>query len=209
MRVLIHLFFSDFVDVNLSTPTRMDGIAAGCLLAFLAWSTSRPRGCRPLSWRADLMAGISVATCVVSCYLLKTAAGETCYRAFYHSCCILCLSVIVWISVYRPSGLIGRPLNSWLAIRGGLLSYSLYLWQQPFCFAKADYWVFRWPLNLCVAIACALISYYLIEVPFLRLRNSWRAANTEKPLPFSLHISRRRPVPTETSEERPSCRQAG
>jgi peptidoglycan/LPS O-acetylase OafA/YrhL len=209
VRVLVQLYFSGIVDVNLSTPTRMDGIAAGCFLAFLAWSPSRPRGLWPLSWRADIVAGTSVLACAVSCYLLKTVAGAECYRAFYHSCCILCLSVIVWVGVYRPSGLVGRPLNSRLAIRAGLLSYSLYLWQQPFCFSKADYWIFRWPLNLCAAVACALISYYLIEVPFLWLRNSWRAANTKKPFPFSLHISSHRPVPAEASEERPSCRQAG
>lgn len=51
-----------------------------------------------------------------------------------------------------------------LLCRIGIYSYSLYLWQQPFTH------YFPLPWNLLATAAAALISYYLIEKPFLRLK---------------------------------------
>jgi peptidoglycan/LPS O-acetylase OafA/YrhL len=58
----------------------------------------------------------------------------------------------------------------------GRISYSLYLWQQLFCinlatagtgpvFSKIQ----SFPINILIALCCALSSYYLIERPFVRL----------------------------------------
>src|SRR5690606_33318877 len=58
-----------------------------------------------------------------------------------------------------------RPL-AWV----GLLSYSLYLWQQPFLNRHSDAPVTTFPLSLALAVAAALASYYLVERPALRLR---------------------------------------
>jgi peptidoglycan/LPS O-acetylase OafA/YrhL len=206
-RLLIHWYFSDFVDANLSTPARMDGLAAGCLLAFVAWSQPFRWATRPMGRRADLLAAFAAAVCLISRNLLARTAGEACYRALDHSCYILCLSVIVWVGLYHPAGLMGRLLNSRLLMRVGLLSYSLYLWQQPFCFAKVDSWAFRWPANVCVTICCALASYYMIESPFLRLRNSFRARIAERPAWFPLPF--RRLVSGRTVAERQASRLSG
>src|SRR6185437_2433177 len=53
----------------------------------------------------------------------------------------------------------------------GKLSYSLYLWQQLFIMSSALGWLNKTPINLVCAIAAALLSYYLIERPFLRLKD--------------------------------------
>jgi peptidoglycan/LPS O-acetylase OafA/YrhL len=52
----------------------------------------------------------------------------------------------------------------------GSISYSLYLWQQPFLnrWSAAPWAAF--PLNLALAVAFAAASYYLIEQPFLKSR---------------------------------------
>ncbi len=52
----------------------------------------------------------------------------------------------------------------------GTVSYSLYLWQQPFLnrWSSAPWAAF--PLNLSLAVAAAAVSYYLVEKPFLDLR---------------------------------------
>ena len=52
----------------------------------------------------------------------------------------------------------------------GILSYSLYLWQQPFLHRDSQAPLASFPLNLVVAVGCALLSYYVIERPSLRLR---------------------------------------
>lgn len=63
----------------------------------------------------------------------------------------------------------------------GVASYSLYLWHFPILtqIAKTS-WAprgYAGLLLLCVPISClvALISYRLVEAPFLRLRRSWTA----------------------------------
>jgi peptidoglycan/LPS O-acetylase OafA/YrhL len=51
----------------------------------------------------------------------------------------------------------------------GVLSYSLYLWQQPFLNRnRADWWT-TFPLNLLLALGLALMSYFWVEKPFLGL----------------------------------------
>ena len=54
----------------------------------------------------------------------------------------------------------------------GKLSYSLYLWQQMF-FAKELGSLSHLPVNVLCMIACALISYYFVELPFLRLKGKY------------------------------------
>jgi peptidoglycan/LPS O-acetylase OafA/YrhL len=52
----------------------------------------------------------------------------------------------------------------------GVLSYSLYLWQQPFVDRYSHHLWNRFPINIALAFLVALASYYLIEKPFLNLR---------------------------------------
>jgi peptidoglycan/LPS O-acetylase OafA/YrhL len=64
--------------------------------------------------------------------------------------------------VQRPYGFLNVAPVVWL----GRISYSLYLWQQPFFFAPAGQPAYK--LLFGVALACC--SYYLVEQPVLRLR---------------------------------------
>ena len=49
----------------------------------------------------------------------------------------------------------------------GRISYSLYLWQQVFCFNPS----FKLGYSLALlAVGCACLSYYFVEQPMLRLR---------------------------------------
>ena len=61
-------------------------------------------------------------------------------------------------------------LNTRAAIFIGGLSYSLYLWQQPFFDRRDDLAIAAFPINVVLAIACALASYYLVERPLLSAR---------------------------------------
>jgi peptidoglycan/LPS O-acetylase OafA/YrhL len=53
----------------------------------------------------------------------------------------------------------------------GKLSYSLYLWQQLFIFSHRIGVFSVFPLNLVCILIAALFSYYIIELPFLRLKS--------------------------------------
>jgi peptidoglycan/LPS O-acetylase OafA/YrhL len=52
----------------------------------------------------------------------------------------------------------------------GLLSYSLYLWQQIFT-NNTKYWVTSFPYNLLLMGTMTFFSYYAIEKPFLRIKD--------------------------------------
>ena len=71
-------------------------------------------------------------------------------------------------------------LNSVPVVWLGGISYSLYLWQQPFLdrWSSAPWSAF--PLNLIVALSLASASFYLVEQPCLRLRERF----SPRRLPF-------------------------
>jgi peptidoglycan/LPS O-acetylase OafA/YrhL len=65
----------------------------------------------------------------------------------------------------------------------GVASYSLYLWHFPIVSRIAgSSWVphrYLALLALCLPLSClvALISYHVVEAPFLRLRRQWSSVN--------------------------------
>jgi len=58
----------------------------------------------------------------------------------------------------------------------GTISYSLYLWQQPFLHVHSDAaeWWQQFPVNLGLAVLAAIGSFYLIERPFLKLNSRFK-----------------------------------
>jgi peptidoglycan/LPS O-acetylase OafA/YrhL len=79
---------------------------------------------------------------------------------------------MVWlldIVMTHPDSFPGRIVNSTPMIFVGVISYSLYLWQQPFLHKTSNV-LQSFPLNVVLAFALACVSYYLVERPFLRIR---------------------------------------
>lgn len=76
----------------------------------------------------------------------------------------------------RRYSVLNSPPVMWL----GAISYSLYLWQQPFLdrWSSAPWAAF--PLNLALAVMLAAASYYLVEKPGLKLRERF----SPRRLPF-------------------------
>src|SRR5439155_8329139 len=80
------------------------------------------------------------------------------------------IAVCVDWAMRNCDGKVGRLLNLPAVSFAGVLSYSLYLWQQPFLNRNSTSVYCAFPLNIILAIAAALLSYLIIEVPLLRLR---------------------------------------
>lgn len=77
--------------------------------------------------------------------------------------------VVDW-AIRNPDVTAGRLLNARPLVLLGVLSYSLYLWQNPFLLGSANSVWTSYPYNLGFAFAAALASYFLIEKPFLQLK---------------------------------------
>jgi peptidoglycan/LPS O-acetylase OafA/YrhL len=86
------------------------------------------------------------------------------------------INLDVALCIYRwtqfPDGEVGRILNLQPVRYIGLISYSLYLWQQIFNNRSHPAPWATFPTNLILALACGSLSYCIVEKPFLALRES-------------------------------------
>jgi len=76
--------------------------------------------------------------------------------------------VILW-AIEHADSLVGRLLNSKLLAHIGVISYSLYLWQQLFLTPLNATFSGHFPINLVCAVLAAECSYFLLEQPALAL----------------------------------------
>jgi peptidoglycan/LPS O-acetylase OafA/YrhL len=151
-------------------PSVADALATGCVLA-----GSRSWLDRQVHWRVFwtsklflLVPGAVAAVCI-GCFghpRVMDYLGQTFLNLGIAAC------IYRWVAF--PDGWIGKTLNSRALVYIGALSYSLYLWQQPFLNRTSDGILSGFPLNLFLAVLCAMTSYYLIEQPFLGLRRRFQ-----------------------------------
>jgi peptidoglycan/LPS O-acetylase OafA/YrhL len=154
--VRIALKGGGYDDYSYRAPAIADSLAAGCLLAFYQ---DRLREFVKKYF-------VSPVSFLVLCLVTVVTAGVL-YRTQFVLLwglipCLIALSTCAAIERRDPL-LNSRPLV-WM----GLLSYSLYLWQQLFL-------VFDGPLNylsvrLILTFAAAYVSYRFVEQPMLRFR---------------------------------------
>jgi peptidoglycan/LPS O-acetylase OafA/YrhL len=163
------------IEVAKFTFTRIDSIAIGCILAFvLASPRLRVMG-RAVQARPNLV----ILTGIV--FIAATKAVYDYYRSipvahFYAGALSptvnsLVIAAMVWACISARRGLVHRVLESRPLVFVGCLSYSLYLWQQPFTHPSRNEWPFVWPFNVVGVVVFALISYYFIERPALLLKD--------------------------------------
>lgn len=149
-------------------PMVADSLAMGCLLARLRyWLEAR-------AWYMQLFRPVYSFGLLALVILMNREMGYTIVQVFGTSVMNVSLAILIHRSVYRSEDCLGRFLN-WKSIEFvGVLSYSLYLWQQPFLNRDSTAWMNTFPQNLLFAVAAALASYLLLEKPLLRLRHRLR-----------------------------------
>lgn len=83
--------------------------------------------------------------------------------------CYLMLATLI-----NQKGLAVRFLNNWVMVKLGLISYSLYIWQQLFLLPLNYYPSILpraiFPFNILISIVAACLSYYCYEKYFLKLK---------------------------------------
>ena len=150
-------------------PMVADSLAMGCLLARVGGWLERK------NWYLQLFRPVCSVGLAALILLINRYMGYTVVEVFGTSVVNLSLAILIHRSVYCSRDWIGQVLN-WKPIAFvGVLSYSLYLWQQLFLNRNSCAWVNVFPQNLVFTIAAALGSYFLLERPVLRLRRRLRA----------------------------------
>ena len=164
-------------------PSVADALATGCLLAVIR--PALDRHARRLEHRAMLL--VPLATLL----LVQVQRIPWRYTGLGYQLLVVPLihagiALTIDHCVRRRYALLDARPVAWC----GTISYSLYLWQQPFLFSadklgRVAGWWQRYPLNLLLSFGCGVASFYLVERPVMRYRE--RAARGAAP--------RRQPVP--------------
>ena len=157
------------LDTSYCTLTRMDTIAVGCGLAYLAyWQTFR----RVLRLSARSAYLFSAALVLLVGFSQLTALRVPMYQLALHPLLVAsAYAATIWLWTHHSQSHLGRLLNSKPAVWIGVLSYSLYLWQQPFVNPHGIAWFAHSPLGLVCIPALALASYLLVERPLLQWKD--------------------------------------
>jgi peptidoglycan/LPS O-acetylase OafA/YrhL len=160
-------------DPRFRFDTQADALAIGCLLAGLR---GRLHG---HGWYRGLLASRALALVPVLGLVagelgntqLQTLALPHLVGGYGATNLAIALS-LDWCLTY-PSGAVGGFLNAAPVATVGVLSYSIYLWQEPFLYISRSGWWHQAPANLALTLIAATASYLLIERPCLRLRSRW------------------------------------
>jgi peptidoglycan/LPS O-acetylase OafA/YrhL len=88
---------------------------------------------------------------------------------------ILIAVMLDW-AVTNATGAAGKFLNSAPMVTLGMMSYSIYLWQQPFLHPNPETRYFAFPFNLIGFAICVCLSYFVVERLSLRLRKRYESS---------------------------------
>jgi peptidoglycan/LPS O-acetylase OafA/YrhL len=168
------------LDLYFRTDLRFDGLMWGALTAWLFWTDMLPKGERAqriLGWLG--VAGV-VGLCVLSS--IEFLPTGDLYRWVFSTAGLCSMLLIVGVLSTPPRFLKltieFRPLR-WI----GRISYGLYLWHYTIFRAMHTISIDRTKLELLeflVILAIATASYYVWEMPFLRLKDRVGSSGTRR-----------------------------
>jgi peptidoglycan/LPS O-acetylase OafA/YrhL len=164
-RVAVHVLAPDWRwSIGEALPTVIDALAAGALLAVLHDTLTR-NGSYLALLRSKALALLPVPVLALNAampYLrFSYPVGQTLMN--------LLIAVLMHRLMLFPDSAAGRFLNHRAIVGVGAMSYSLYLWQQPFLNRTSASPAAAFPVNLALALAAAFVSYRLAELPAQRV----------------------------------------
>jgi peptidoglycan/LPS O-acetylase OafA/YrhL len=145
-------------------PAVIGNLAMGCLLAIFGSRIPKIK-----IWLALLM----LLAVVLIPHFPAITPARTLFGVFVLWPIMQCSMAGLLLHVVRTPY---RFLNIAPVVWLGKISYSLYLWQQPFFYAPTTQPEYK----LLFAFAFACLSYYLVEQPFLKLREKTQKTDTPK-----------------------------
>ncbi|WP_368499872.1 acyltransferase family protein [Herbiconiux sp. A18JL235] len=174
-RIVLGLNGAVFDRLYSATDTRIDSILWGAALALLLNPVMGDRLRRPnrvTRWVAahlPLVAGgaavVVAATSIVPSMAFELSIADTIQG--------ISLIAIFWFLITRPQSAVGRLFNSRVAVRLGVLSFSIYLLHKivlALVGPTIDFPLLTDSVSLLLSIAAAQLVYWIVERPAVRLR---------------------------------------
>jgi peptidoglycan/LPS O-acetylase OafA/YrhL len=155
--------------IGMMLHTQGDAIMVGCLAAFWQNHAALERVLRRLDhWLWPCLAAVFLFLVSRGLLLLLRGAYGITVGMTLNNCTVAFL--LFWITRH-PCSTLGKLLNSRLIMHLGVLSYSLYLWQQLFLAPFGTTWMSMFPISVGMCMLAAECSYWFVERPCLRLRD--------------------------------------
>lgn len=146
----------------------------GLLSIMIAWLVSSYSGLMPNRIYAEPFNGLAGLELISESIMLFLNLGIVCV-------------VLAAVTESTPAA---RCLNARWLVSVGLISYSLYLWQELFFFAPV---VPHWMQGMAARMGCALVvgagAYFLIERPMNRFRHRLKTSPGRQTLPGRIQVN--------------------
>lgn len=161
------LWPSSRAQIGMMLQTRADGLMVGAWLA-LVWFSAQDR-----EKIARIASSTLVPLAVLAFFVADSFLGR--FRGVYllpvgYTLLNLSIGLLLAHVVLRPETWLGRFLNHRVIAHIGVMSYSLYLWQQLFLTHRNTTLLGLFPWNMLCVFLAAELSYRFVEKPFLRWR---------------------------------------
>ena len=147
-------------------------IAFGCLLAI---DQSRMNAQRWFRWLCASRYTIPLTSLVIvgNATLLRTSGPRGACVSDVITNLAICI-ILARVSSPHFNGFGAKVLNSRPVVFVGLISYSLYLWQQVFTNSDVHGWTAWFPYNLLLIFVFGICFYYVVEKPSRTCRLAFR-----------------------------------
>ena len=147
------------LDATYSFEGRADMLAFGCLCAVFQQQA-------PLTLQNRLARVALPTSALLLCIALALPLGAA-RTLVFNTLIGLAVSLVIHACTRQPAGWLAQWLSTWPLQMIGLMSYSLYLWQQLWLAPELQLTL---PTALAGTLASGAASYWLVEKTALRLR---------------------------------------
>ena len=184
---VLRLFLSMRHVLIYSNPfCRLDGMMAGALLALYV----RKSGIRPARFVNHAWAMLAGAL------VLAIASEQLSFRWLTFSMAVAMFAALVFLALFSPSAWLRTVLTGRFLVFTGTISYGLYLLHKfPYDFLKALRFQLHPTVTFLLAVPgaylLAILSWNLLERPFLKLKTLFEDAPAKTPAVLETHLQSR------------------
>jgi peptidoglycan/LPS O-acetylase OafA/YrhL len=171
VRSLSYAFATQRGSVENQTHNRVDALLVGCLLS-LCWGSPRLQ-------RALRFAARPLGSSVVGCALLGSVVAQLVWGPWLMMVVVYTVQALLVAlligGLQQRGGPVRATLDSRVLVHLGVISYSVYLWQQLFTLPTMHAgWTHTVAAGLVLPVAIAELSYRAVERPLSRVRHRLR-----------------------------------
>ena len=146
--------------------SKFQGIAIGCLFSVLLFKGYLNFGKLSL---------IITLVSIFMIFYIKFDPFESLSSTFFNLLISIFTGLIIVNNIHpQQTNLIYKFLNLKLLNFIGILSYSLYIWQQLFLSNDPRFPLSKYPVNLIFVVLVPIVSYFVYERYFLRLKSRFK-----------------------------------